>query len=155
MLESITDITRLAEDYLNIKHKTNTFNLGLKYWYKYKKCWRKKIYQPINYEGHMPRCYQQKYTKTKKYNELIYFSKYKMNMLENDKKINNICFDFTSQVPLINYCFNSDWKKTILILCTKAWKWAAIYCVKTRFLWLFLLDFGTVQTSFHFLCLFY
>jgi hypothetical protein len=62
--------------------------------------------EPINYEGHMPRCYQQKYTKTKKYNELIYFSKYKMNMLENDKKINNICFDFTSQVPLINYCFS-------------------------------------------------
>jgi hypothetical protein len=30
--------------------------------------------------------------KNKKYNELIYFSKYKMNMLENDKKINNICF---------------------------------------------------------------
>jgi hypothetical protein len=61
MLESITDITRLAEDYLNIKHTTYTFNLGLKYWYKYKKCrahsWRNKIYQPINSEGHMPRCY--------------------------------------------------------------------------------------------------
>ena len=53
--------------------------------------------------------------KNKKYNELICFSKYKMNMLENDKK-NNICFDFTSEVSLINYCFNNDWQKTILIL---------------------------------------